>query len=986
MNRSWSLRGLALLGLISGIFAGHRLRAVVSEDALPTAAEWISAGTQRTGAVAYFRRAFTAEPGLVKAVLIAGADQAAAIYLNGSPVGTASGITQAVTLDVTRLLQPGPNLLAVAVTNSQTAGLPVLRLMLELARSDGRQQWVVTDGSWQASTASTPEWSAPGSAGAGWRAAHAHGPAGFERWGNRFAATVTADAYNSWMLARGTDQATAPASLSVPPGFSVALLRTAQTGEDSWIALAFDPQGRLTVAREQQGLLRFTLDGDTVRRVEVIENSLKECRGLLYAHDALYVNANNSKGFYRLRDTNGDGQFDEQRLLLTTEGGIGHGRNQLRLGPDGLIYLVHGDDVALAKTLSADSPVQQAANDTLLPALDPKQPQKLSRFVQVGHVLQTDKDGSFFRLFATGLRNPVAVAFNEDGELFTYEADMERDIGAPWYRPTRILHVVPGGDYGWRRGTANIPTWAPDTLPGTLDIGVGSPTGVAFGTGSRFPEPYQSALFVGDWAYGRILAVFLKAAGATYEGRWEEFLGGRPLNVTDLTFGPDGALYFVTGGRGTRSGLYRVAWTGPLPAGGPPAGAADGAAVEARRVRRELESWTPGPGPDLATIWNRLGDPDPWIRNAARRALERRPFDEWSQRALTETNATVAVQALIAVTRLADRAAQALILARLERLPLATMSREDRLAAYRVYAATLARHGWPGDEAATAAARHLAPQYPAGDRESDQDLSRLLSHLRARETLERTLPLLTSAGDSDDRLHYLMWLWGFRDGWNLDRRRAYFGALRAAEQEHGARDYYNTLAFLRRTLTNSLSSAERLALGELVTAARRPPATLVAAAPVVQAWQLEDFDFNAVRRPSSAAEGRKAFELAGCIQCHQMNGEGGVTGPDLTSVASRFGPRDLLDHILNPAKAVDEKYRQVIVTLEDGSTVTGIVDQDGDPLVLLPPEAGAAPVELARARIRDRKDDPGSPMPSGLLDTLTRDQVLDLIAYLSGAK
>src|SRR5205085_10247268 len=78
---------------------------------------------------------------------------------------------------------------------------------------------------------------------------------------------------------------------------------------------------------------------------EVIEDTLLECRSLLYAHDALYVNANNSKGFYRLRDTKGDGRFDEVKLLLRTGGGVGHGRNHIVLGPDSSIYLVHGNNV-----------------------------------------------------------------------------------------------------------------------------------------------------------------------------------------------------------------------------------------------------------------------------------------------------------------------------------------------------------------------------------------------------------------------------------------------------------------------------------------------------------------------------------------------------------------------------------------------------------------------------------------------------------------
>ena len=81
----------------------------------------------------------------------------------------------------------------------------------------------------------------------------------------------------------------------------------------------------------------------------------------------------------------------------------------------------------------------------------------------------------------------------------------------------------------------------PDSLPSNLDIGLGSPTAIAFGTNSHFPEAYRNALFILDWAYGKIFAVHLTPDGASYRGRFEEFVTGRPLNVTGADFGPDGA-------------------------------------------------------------------------------------------------------------------------------------------------------------------------------------------------------------------------------------------------------------------------------------------------------------------------------------------------------------------------------------------------------------------------------------------------------------
>ncbi|MEO6739905.1 MAG: hypothetical protein ABIP20_06615, partial [Chthoniobacteraceae bacterium] len=156
------------------------------------------------------------------------------------------------------------------------------------------------------------------------------------------------DAYNTWKLALSAGTATAAAAITVPAGFKIELLRSATPEEDSWVSMAFDPQGRLTIAREKKGLLRMTLSpGAGVEKVEVINDTLLECRGLLYAHGALYVNANNSKLLCRLRDTRGDGTFVQMDEMLRTEGGVGHGRNHVKLGPDGMIYVAHGNNVVV---------------------------------------------------------------------------------------------------------------------------------------------------------------------------------------------------------------------------------------------------------------------------------------------------------------------------------------------------------------------------------------------------------------------------------------------------------------------------------------------------------------------------------------------------------------------------------------------------------------------------------------------------------------
>ncbi len=105
-----------------------------------------------------------------------------------------------------------------------------------------------------------------------------------------------------------------------------------------------------------------------------------------------------------------------------------------------------------------------------------------------GWIARTDPDGKEWELIAAGMRNPFDIAFNRDGELFTYDADMEWDIGEPWYRPTRVNHVISGAEFGFRNGSGKWPAYYIDSFGAVVDIGPGSPTGITFGYGAKFPE------------------------------------------------------------------------------------------------------------------------------------------------------------------------------------------------------------------------------------------------------------------------------------------------------------------------------------------------------------------------------------------------------------------------------------------------------------------------------------------------------------------
>ena len=259
---------------------------------------------------------------------------------------------------------------------------------------------------------------------------------------HRIASLIYGLLYTSCAFAQ-PNTATPVTDITVQPGFKVELLRSAQEGEDSWISMSFDDKGNIILGLDTVGVghLDMIANGDEIP-FKRINNSLKHCRGVLYAHDSIYVSATNSQAFYRLRDTSGDGTLDKEELLLPLEykSRFGHGMNQITLGPDNQIYLACGNDVVMPAEVAKTSTYNNARKDWLLP-----NPHDAGQDDRVGYILRMDPEGKSFHVIAGGLRNQVDIAFNADNEMFTFDADMEWDVGQPWYRPTRINHIVPGG-------------------------------------------------------------------------------------------------------------------------------------------------------------------------------------------------------------------------------------------------------------------------------------------------------------------------------------------------------------------------------------------------------------------------------------------------------------------------------------------------------------------------------------------------------------
>lgn len=921
---------------------------------------------------ARYEIAFKHREPLLMAILLVASEGEVVVEVNGETVGGVSDPAKAASYEITQSLRSGGNRVVLLAKD----GGPVrVAAMLELNGDLAPSRWIATG----------PGWTAPGGKLSLADVVDADPAA------NPFDPTKVADAYSSWKLARPGEQsrATDPAGFTLPEGFRVELVRSAGADEDSWVAMAFDPEGRITIAKEKRGLLRLERNGGT----ELIEDSLLECRGLLYTAGCLYAHANNSKVLVRLRDADGDGAFEEKTELLRTEGGVGHGRNHVRLGPDGQLWIALGNNVRLTGRAAPRSPLRHFADDQVLP-----NPWDASMFdgdveLPAGHILRMSPGGDLVELVSGGMRNPLDIAFNRAGEPFTFDADMEWDLRTPWYMPNRVLHLVSGADFGWRRGTGRFPARYVDTLPSVADIGLGSPTAVFFGYGGRMPERYAEALFVCDWAYGRILAVHLRPEGSSYAGEAETFISGRPLNVTDGCIGPDGALWFLTGGRGTQSGLYRVSYEGEMAKGSK--SVADAPPPNPLRdLRRRLEAWHRGIPADraeeaLALILPNLAHGDRFIRHAARVALEGIPAERWQHDLLERGDDWPVLLGALALARTAGEEVAPAIFDRLLQMRWESLDEERRSAVLRVLAVTLARLGDPDEVRRGKWLAWLEPHFPAADSAMNEDLCLLLVRLKSSVVLDRSLALLRKAETAEEWLFYPLHLRHLRSGWNVESRRAVFEALNRAGEFGGGRNHTKAIQDLRAEYAAALSPEEAGQLAALIRLAEPAAPAPRKAAVKVREWKLEDLlpSLGRLDRGRSFEKGREAILATGCAACHRVSPDrafpAGLLGPDLVQVSARFGRRDLLDHILNPSKVVEEKYRVVVVTRTDGAQVAGSLESENDENVILKPTPlSPETIGIGKSQIAKREVSLLSQMPAGLLDSLEAEQILDLLAFL----
>lgn len=809
--------------------------------------------------------------------------------------------------------------------------------------------------------------------------------------------------------------ATPISRIKTAKGFKVELLYSVPSEvHGSWVNLCTDNKGRLIVSDQFGKLYKITppKSGEGLSQADVkpLNVDIRAVNGMVWAFDALYVGVNDYErkipsGLYRITDSDGDDELDKVEMLRSMEARGDHGVHAVVPSPDGKsLFLITGNGTKPTQRAGNSQVPQVWGEDHLLPSFPDGRGHNRGVLGPGGIIYKVDPDGKNFEAYSNGFRNIFDAAFNREGELFTYDADMEYDFNVPWYRPTRICQVTSGSEFGWRNGAGKRPVFYPDNLPGVLDIGPGSPTGVTFGYGAKFPAKYQDALYALDWSWGKLYAVHLKQEGSSYTATKEEFVTGAPLPITDAIIHPgDGAMYFTIGGRRVQSGLYRVTYVGDEAT---TLVESEATVTKETELRRELEAFHGKQDANaIAAAWPQLKNEDRFIRWAARIAVEHQPVGSWADKALAESDPRVQVEALLALARVTgvcpqhrnadtpavDTAMRAKLLKAVLSIDMPKLDPTSQLTLQRTIQIVLNRFGRPDDSIVERLTVAIDPLFPSDSADLNWLLCETLAYLQSPTVAAKTMALIEAAPTQEEQVQYARSIRMLKAGWTPELQNAYFEWFLKAANYRGGASFAKFIEFIRNDAVASLSDAQKVAMKELLAKKPKRISALENLGAIFEGRKETQWKLNELVQAASSGlkgrdfqNGRKMFGASGCFACHRFQNQGGMTGPDLTTAGRRYSVRDLFDQVINPSKVINDQFSAVMVITDNGLVHRGVVvNLNNDRLTLNTDLTDPNQrVNVDRNRIDEMLVSKISPMPVGLFNRMTKEEILDLVAYL----
>jgi len=786
------------------------------------------------------------------------------------------------------------------------------------------------------------------------------------------------------------------------------------------IGAAVDARGRLFVLESHTHLAPKNYTGPKRDRILIFEGAgsngraakasvfaddVLEGMNLAFAPDGtLYVVT--AKTVEALPDRDGDGRADAAKVVLRLETEEKYPHNQLlglTISHDGWIYTSRGN--------TGGNPHAWVGSDG----------RRLEAYGNGGDIVRCRVDGSQLERFAEGFWNPFDLKFDRHGRLLGVDNDPDSR------GPNRLLHLVRGGDYGFKSlygpsGLHPYDAWDGE-LPGTLPMlaGIGeSPSGVIDLSYAALPPEYRDAIAATIWAEHTIPIYRSRPAGVSLRATAEPFIrGGRWFRPVALATAPDGALFitdwvlkdYPNHGQGriwkvtAKPGVKTMQ---PVAAFAPP---------EKNVERERLESLMAAGPAQLAAVRAALKSEDPFLRHAAVVALASPPMRETAFRELESDDADLRLGALLALRRadvpemekvvrprLQDRDERVRLMALIwtgEKETRSLAPEVDAMAGSADFTARLFET-WLATQQILSSPPPAPGAKPVRGFSIKRDLdARILERVLADEkrpatvrafalrrlvggsgTAHRNLLLgMAKRGDPELRVEAIRTAAAKLD----DESRTVFGEI-ALDRSAPARVRAEAIAALGggadaglRPLLRDSDPAVRMQAERTLRVSQNASATVAApAANDAAAWA------NVLAKGGDADAGARVFfaPTSTCVQCHRVNGRGGAIGPDLSFIGRTSARERLVRSIVAPSEDMSPQYQGWEIRTKAGETLTGLqghLRTDGGATLL---SFDGQEIKLSGDQVQSFRALDRSLMPEGLADIYSVDELRDLVAFL----
>jgi putative membrane-bound dehydrogenase-like protein len=696
----------------------------------------------------------------------------------------------------------------------------------------------------------------------------------------------------------------------------------------------------------------------------------------------------------RIRDSDGDDIADQREVLLTLDTKADYPHNGLggiTVGPDGLLYVGQGENSGSDYRLIAADGSQQTGGG------------------EGGNIFRCTTDGKKLERVATGFWNPFGVHFDPTGRLWTVENDPD---ARP---PCRLLHVIPGGDYGFefrfgRAGTNPLIAWNGE-LPGTLPMVSGT------GEAPCAVLSHDSALWVTSWGSNRIERYHLEPEGASWKSAMDIVVQGEAnFRPVDMSIAPDGSLYFTdwvdrsysVHGQGRLWRLSKKAsknvstrwpeWSqeelranqlqsSPSISDADRLAALDSSDPFIRQSsvfgisRFEMDKplglkETRTPRQQLGLLMARR-----WQSIIAPETLEDWERQQWLQRGLNSVDSELVVAAIRWSAESNDRSMLSSIRALLQREDLTPDIFACAISAIAYLESGNAASGQRDpvrekllyefasqlDQSAALRASAIRMIPPEAERPSDEELGQWISRSTHRAFGGEIVRLLAARGTKS----------------SLDRL-----AVVAADEMLHEQVRADAVAGLAKNAGEYSSLVDKLSRPGVNPVIRNEVAriqqrtTVSSNAPLPQPHDIAAWD----QRLGDAGDfeaGRRVFMRTTCANCHAHSGRGSRVGPDLTKLAGQMTRQRILESILLPSREVGPLYVPWrVLTMED-KTLTGMrleTSGAGDKMHFI--GADGLEFQVPLAEIQQVQPSKQSIMPDGLQTTMSLAEFQDLMQFL----